>query len=109
MQKLKIAPASAECGGELDLKSPEENDLGNDVYIWENKNELGAAVCVTTDRLPLQSGEVQQAELQLLYNARSSPWNLGQMATEPGPQGGSTAVVQSVVLVEKYLNKTEIE
>jgi len=32
MQKLKIA-VSAECGGELDLKSPEENDLGNDVCI----------------------------------------------------------------------------
>lgn len=108
MQKLKIAPASAECDGELDLKSPEENDLGNDVYIWENENELGPAVCVTTDRLPPQSGEVQQAEPQLLYNTRNSPGNLGQIAMEPRPQGGNTAVVQSVVLLEKYLNRTEI-
>lgn len=28
MQKLKIAAVSAESSGELDLKSPEEDDLG---------------------------------------------------------------------------------
>lgn len=32
MQKLKIAAVSAESGGELDLKSPEEDDLGADMY-----------------------------------------------------------------------------
>lgn len=32
MQKLKIAAVSAESGGELDLKSAEENDLGADMH-----------------------------------------------------------------------------
>lgn len=48
MQKLKIAAVSAESGGELDLKSPEEDDLRDDMYKWEKKKELGTAACRTT-------------------------------------------------------------
>lgn len=54
MQKLKIAAVSAESSEELDLKSPEEDDLGDDMYKWEKQKKLGTAACATTDRLPSQ-------------------------------------------------------
>jgi len=92
MQKLKIAAVSAESGGELGLKSPEEDDLGNDMYKREQKKELGTAACVTRGSLPSQRRRVQQVKLLLLYKIRNDPGNLGQIAAGLGPQKASTSV-----------------
>ena len=101
MQKLKIAAVSAESGGELDLKSPEEDDLGDDMYKWEKKKELGTAACITVNRLPSQGRGVQQVKLLLLlYKTRNNPGDLGQIAANLGPQKASTTADWSVVLSE---------
>lgn len=74
------------------MKSPEEDDLEDDMYKWEKKKELGTAACITTDRLPSKGRGVQQVKLLQLYKTRNNPGDLGQIAADLRLQKASTTV-----------------
>lgn len=68
------------------MKSPEEDDLRDDMNKCENKKELGTAARRTTDRLLSQGRGVQLVKLLL------HPGDLRQITAALRPQKTSTAV-----------------